>query len=153
MPGVYNHLGIQFMYPDNWEIDQREAAVEENAVSVYSPGGAFWSLLVYPPDEDLDERTRDVVEALQKEYPEMDVRPVHEPLAGHELVGYDLNFFYYDLTHSAWVRGVHTPRANYVILCQAEDHEFDELEAVFRAITISLIRPPVRDQGSGVRVQ
>jgi len=137
------------MYPDNWEIDQRGAADEGYSVSVNSPGGAFWSLLVYPPDEDLGERTRDVVEALKKEYPEMDVEPVHEPLAGHDLVGYDLNFFYFDLTNTAWVRGVHTLRANYVILCQAEDHEFDEFEPVFRAITISLLRPAA--QASGVR--
>ena len=141
MPAVYDHLGIRFLYPDNWEIDESEASPERNAVSVYSPGGALWSLWVYPPDEDLDQRTREVVEALAKEYPEMDIEPVREPLAGHELVGYDLNFFYFDLTNTAWVRGLRTPRADYVILCQAEDHEFDELEAVFRAITISLLRP------------
>jgi hypothetical protein len=141
VPAVYDHLGIRFLYPDNWEVDTSDASDERNSISVYSPGGALWSLMVYPPDEDLDERTLEVVEALQKEYPEMDIEPVREPLAGHELAGYDLNFFYLDLTNTAWVRGLRTPRASYVILCQAEDREFDEIEAVFRAITISLLRP------------
>ena len=141
MPAVYDHLGVKFLYPDNWEIDASEASEEGSAITVYSPGGALWSLWVYPPDEDIEPRTHEVVEALRKEYPELDVEPVREPLAGHELVGYDLNFFCLDLTNTAWVRALHTPRANYVILCQAEDREFEVFEAVFRAITISLLRP------------
>ncbi len=59
--------------------------------------------------------------------------------AGRSLVGYDLNFFFLDLTNTARIRCVGTERATYTVFCQAEDREFERIEPVFRAMTTSLL--------------
>jgi len=71
--------------------------------------------------------------------------PTREVIAGHEMVGYDLSFFYMDLTNTALVRCLRSDRATYAVFCQAEDREFDEVRTVFQAITASLLsglKPP-----------
>ena len=37
MPAVYEKMGIRFMYPDNWTLDEEEALHGNQSVSVYSP--------------------------------------------------------------------------------------------------------------------
>ncbi len=64
---------------------------------------------------------------------------VSQLISGHELVGYDLNFFYLDLTNTALIRCIRTDRATYAVFCQAEDREFDRVHAVFDAMTTSLL--------------
>jgi hypothetical protein len=133
-------LGVSFQYPDNWVLDESETEAGEGEVAVYSPGGSFWSLAVYPPNLDAKQLASEAMAALKKEYPEADVEPVTETIAGEELAGYDLNFFYLDLTNTALVRSLKTARSNYVIVCQAEDREFERIAPVFRAITTSLLQ-------------
>ena len=60
-------------------------------------------------------------------------------VAGHGLVGYDLNFFFLDLTNTACVRSLRTDQATYTIFCQAEDREFVQIRPVFLAMTTSLL--------------
>ena len=157
MPATYDRQGISFQYPDNWELDEGEPFAERNSVTVFSPGGAFWALMIYPPDDDLDERMDDIIKALRGEDPEMDVETATERLAERDLVGFDLNFFYMDLTNTAIIRSWRTPQGSFVALWQAEDREYAEIEEVFRAITISLLwsqgapRLAERGRGSGVR--
>jgi hypothetical protein len=69
----------------------------------------------------------------------LEAEPVHETLAGHDAIGYDLNFYYLDLTNTAAVRSLKTRRHCYTIFYQAEDREFDEVQKVFQAITVSLM--------------
>jgi len=139
MPAVYDKMGIRFQYPDNWTVDEGEALTERNSVSVYSPGGAFWTVVVCPPSEDPGKLADDVLGAMRQEYDNLDAEPVTETVAGRELVGYDLNFYCLDLTNTARVRGVATAAATYIIHCQAEDREYRTAGEVFRAITASLL--------------
>ncbi len=137
-------LGVSFQYPDNWSLDDSQTKSGEGEVTVYSPGGAFWSLAVYAGDQDAAKLAAEALEALKKEYPDADVEPVTQTIAGRDLAGYDLNFFYLDLTNTALVRSLKTPQRCYVIVCQAEDREFDRIEPVFRAITTSLLQEVVK---------
>ncbi len=77
---------------------------------------------------------------MRQQYDELDAVEIHETVAGQDLVGYDMNFYCLDLTNTAQVRGYRNTDAAYVIFCQADDREFAEVEEVFRAITISLLR-------------
>ena len=77
---------------------------------------------------------------MRQQYDELDAEEVHETVAGHELVGYDMNFYCLDLTNTAQVRSYRTDDAAYVVFCQADDREFAEIEEVFRAITMSFFR-------------
>jgi len=139
MPLEYRKLDIHFQYPDNWTLDEEDAAAGSKSVTVYSPGGAFWTLSIHPPGTDPARLSEAALEAMREEYKEVESEEVHETLAGHDLIGHDLNFYYLDLTNTAWVRSVQAERATYTIFHQAEDRELKEIEPVLRAMTVSFL--------------
>jgi hypothetical protein len=139
MPGVYEKMGIRFLYPDNWILDEEEAPQDSFSVTIYSPRGAFWSLVVHATGSDPKALAIAALKTLQTEYPDSEAEPVSEQIGGQTISGYDLNFFYLDFTSTALIRGFRTASASCLVLCQAEDREFVELAPVFRAITTSLL--------------
>ena len=139
MPAVYDKLGIRFQYPDNWTLDESAALAGERSVSVHSPGGAFWSIVLHDPDTDPGELAAAALEALQAEYRDSESEAVHEQIGQHAIEGYDLNFFYLDFTNTALIRAFRTSSGVSLVLCQAEDNELNVLGPVFRAITASLL--------------
>jgi hypothetical protein len=140
MPAEFNKLGISFQYPENWALDEEDALAGRKSVTVYSPGGAFWSVSVHPNSADPLSLARAAVDAMKAEYEELEAEKTQETVAGREMVGYDLNFYFLDLTNTASVRCIRTDRATYAVFCQAEDREFDVIRAVFRAMTTSFLR-------------
>lgn len=140
MPAVYEKLGIRFQYPENWSLDEKDALDGENAVAVYSPGGSFWSVVIYDASLPPEELVEAALTAMRQEYDNLDAEQVREAVAGQKLVGYDLNFYCLDLTNTALIRGIRRGDATYLIYSQADDREFADLEQVFRAITASLLK-------------
>ncbi|MBN8627659.1 MAG: hypothetical protein J0M17_19450 [Planctomycetes bacterium] len=139
MPATFNKLGLQFVYPDNWSVDETEALEGAASVTVYSPGGSFWSVSLHPRETPPQELVRSAVKALKQTYDELDAEDVTQDLAGKHLIGSDVNFYCLDLTNTAQVRAFAAPNYNVVILCQADDREFAEIEQVFQAMTFSLL--------------
>ena len=139
MTAIYDKMGIQFQYPENWTLDENEALTENNSISVYSPSGAFWTVMIYPPGEDAAKLAADVLSAMRGEYDNLDAEAVQETIDGHRLLGYDLNFYCLDMTNSAVVRSLQLPAQTMVIHYQAHDREFGSIEPVFRAMTTSLL--------------
>jgi hypothetical protein len=140
MPAVYKKLGISFSYPENWELDETDALEGGQAVTLNSPGGgAFWTVSVHSRTADPAKLAKAALKALKEEYDSLESQPVRENVAGWELVGYDFNFYCFDLTSTAAVRSVRTKRATYTIFYQGEDREFAEVEHVLQAMTISLL--------------
>jgi hypothetical protein len=138
MPARYAKLGIQFQYPENWTLDESDAIQGDYSVSVFSPGGAFWSIIKHPRSTSPRQLVEAALQAMRQEYDELDADPVDETCGTQTLVGCDINFYCLDLTNTAMLRAFRTTQASYLILCQADDCEFQEVEAVFRAITRSL---------------
>jgi hypothetical protein len=77
---------------------------------------------------------------LRSEYEEIEVELESEVVEGFKVTGFTVNFFYLDLTNTCWLRGIETPAANYLLICQAEDREFAQVELVFRAMLASVLR-------------
>lgn len=140
MPAVFNKLGLHFVYPDSWSVDEDQTDDNNSVVTVYGPGGAFWSLTIHPAEADPQALADAAVEALRGEYEQLDVEPIVAKMAGKKLVGYELNFYYLDLTSTAWFHAVRHGDATHLIYCQAEDRDLDEVAPVFAAITTSLLR-------------
>jgi hypothetical protein len=140
MPGQFDDLGISFQYPDNWSLDAQEAPDGRKSVTVFSPTGAFWSISIHPQVTDLMGLALEAIDAIREEYGDTDVVEVEETVSGHELTGYDLNFFSMDLTSTARIRCFRSDQAALAVFCQAEDSDFERLYRVFDAITISLLR-------------
>ncbi len=139
MPSTYDNLGVHFLYPDNWVLEEEDAPDQTPSVTVQSPGGAFWSLAIHSPASDPTDLAEAALEALQVEYPDSEAEPVTERIAGQLIDGFDFHFFYLDFVNTALIRGFRTAEASCLLLCQAEDRELDELGVVFRAITTSLL--------------
>lgn len=140
MPATFDNLGIIFQYPDNWQLDEEEVRAGQSAVTVFSPGGAFWSVAVHPASADPARMAQAALDAMRKEYEGMEAEPVNETIAGHDLIGFDLNFFCLDLTNSASIRSLRVDGATYTIFFQSEDREYREIGLVFDAMTLSLLR-------------
>jgi hypothetical protein len=138
MPAQFQKSGLSFMYPENWTLDEDELSGDKS-VTVYSPGGGFWSVAVHHGSADPSNLAQAALEVMKKEYKDLEVQEVNETLAGRNMIGYDLNFFLLDFTNTAQIRILKCNQATYTILCQAEDREYEQIERVFQAITISLI--------------
>ncbi len=139
MPAIYEKLGIKFQYPENWTLDEGEALEGEKSVSVYSPGGAFWSVMIHPRSQAPEKLVDAALQTMKQVYDELDAETVAETIGRVDLVGCDMNFYCLDLTNTAAVRSGYTDDATLVVFWQADDRELGEVEAVFRAITLSLL--------------
>jgi hypothetical protein len=137
MPAFFDHLGVQFQYPESWTVETSEND-EGNDVTVYSPEGAFWSLTIHDRGEP-ESLAEHAVAAMQEEYDELDCEEVDDAIAGQPLTAYDLNFYCLDLTNTAQIRAFRRDGRTFLLIWQAEDREFDLIAPVFRAITTSLI--------------
>jgi hypothetical protein len=135
----FDRFGLAFEHPDNWMIDTEDSEGRFATVTVYSPRGGFWSVSGHAAGGDPGELAAAVVSEMREEYRELDVEAATDEFAGRSLAGFDLNFYCLDLTNTAQVRTLATPTAIYLILCQAEDREWDELAPVFAAITTSFV--------------
>jgi hypothetical protein len=140
MPATFDQFGLRFDYPDNWVVEQGEDIDGDQQVVVSSPHTAFWQLSKHPAGTELEPLFDEVLSALRSEYQEIEVDPADEVIDGHLIVGFSVNFFCLDLTSTCWVRGFETPEANYLLICQAEDREFDQVELVFRAMLSSVLQ-------------
>ncbi len=140
MPATFDHFGIRFDYPDNWSIEIQDDSQQRELVVVSSPHTAFWQLSKHPSDKDFEPLFDEALAALRSEYNDLDVESTDEILEGHLIEGYTVNFFYLDLTSTCWVKGFETPSGNFLLIAQAEDREFEQVQQVFQAMLASVLR-------------
>jgi len=143
MPAVYQQFGVRFLYPENWSLLDEETDEWPRTVTLQSPETGFWTLLVYPPDQDARQAVLAVIDPIREVYPDLEVLPAKETIADAEAKGVDIAFFYLDLLVEARIRCVKTPSAVILWHYQAESREFDTVEPVFRAIATSLLQTQV----------
>jgi hypothetical protein len=139
MPAEFRKLGIAFQYPENWSLDEEDALAGRRSVTLVTPGGGFWCVGIHPRGTDPGKLAKAAVDAMEQEYKEVEIEEIQETFVGREMVGYDLNFYYLDLINTAQIRCFQTEQATYSVFYQAEDREFDRIQAVFRAITTSFL--------------
>ena len=143
MTATYEQSGLQFLYPENWTLDNREDSSQPWEVSVHSPTGSFWSLTVYDGFHDLDKLGEKMLTVLKQDYSDIlfEYQMAEHEIGGHTSHGYDVDFFYLDFLVSAKLRTFQLEQCACLVLYQAEIRDFDELERVFEAITHSLLSP------------
>jgi len=139
MPAKYRGGGIVFQYPENWTLEEDEALAGNRVVTVNSPGGGFWTAAIHPHLADPQQLMSSILGAMEEEYQSLEVEEIREDLAGQEMTGYNLNFFFLDLTNTAQIRWLRCNDAIYTIFCQAEDQEYDRIQRIFQAMTYSLL--------------
>jgi hypothetical protein len=137
MTARFKQDGIQFLYPENWEMDRQETDGGWT-VSVQSPATAFF-MLSYDADMPDSELMADTaLEALRSEYPGLESEEAVESLAGQPAVGHDVRFFSLDLTNTGWLRSFYGGAGTVLAMWQANDLELDRLGPVLKAICASI---------------
>ncbi|MBX3424705.1 MAG: hypothetical protein KF688_03395 [Pirellulales bacterium] len=139
MPAVCQLRDALFEYPENWDIDD-DATGEDGHAVVVSPGTGVWQVSQYPVDADIESLFDEALSALRKEYRGMEVSPATDMIDGRPLDGFDVTFIYLDLIVTVWLRGYRSPQSLFLIMCQGEDRELEQLGPVFHAISASLMR-------------
>ncbi len=128
------------MYPENWRVTDEQATPSEYEVSVQAPGGGFWSLHVFAHPTNPAGLADQVVQSMRQEYDSLESQDVTEVIGDAEAVGSDMDFFCLDFVVTARARAFRKGPRTYLVLYQAESREFEQIEPVFRAMTISLLR-------------
>jgi len=142
---LYDKLGIRFQYPENWKIREEETKEWPRSVVAESPGGAFWALHVYPDEQDCRLLSDQVAGAMRAEYDSLESAPpadleMLEAMIEGEIIGQDMTFYCLDFLVMARVRCFHSHGKTFVTLSQAEDRDFEELNLVFQAMTVGLLK-------------
>ena len=135
MTAIYDKLGVRFMYPENWEIMDEDPQAEPRTIA-----GAFWSVTIYNSPVDESEIAASALAALREEYEELEEEPVRESIADIDAFGYDVEFYVQQLVAAARIRVFPCGGHKVLLLCQAEDREFERLDPVFRAMTLSYLQ-------------
>jgi hypothetical protein len=143
MPAVFDNFGVRFMYPENWSLMDLEAVDWPRTVTVQSQNTGFWTLHVYPPQQEAQPLVDELAAAISEEFGELEVLPAQETFGDTPARGVDIAFFCLDLLVEAKIRYVHTPSATLLWHYQAESREFEQIEPVFQAIAVSLLRTHV----------
>jgi hypothetical protein len=143
MPAVYENFGVRFLYPENWSITDELDEDWPRSVTVQSPETGFWSLHVYPPDQEIRPVVKELIAAIQTEFTDIEVLPTKETIGQTPTSGVDLAFFYLDLLVEAKIRCLRTPSSTLIWLYQAESREFESVEPVFQAMAVSLLQTQV----------
>lgn len=136
----FDRDGLRFDFPEDWALDVDPDAWGGPSVTVLSPGGGLWSVMVNREEDRSDGPAEAVAEQMRREYDDVDVEPAADEIEGRRLAGYDFHFISLDLTVTATVRVLVSGRHTHVVFCQADDREWDEIVPVFNAMTTSLVR-------------
>ena len=138
MTAIYERSGVSFQYPENWQLDENRSE-EATDVLVRSPGGAIWSLSMFPRACDPAEVAGESLRAMQAEYPELESELVEDTLTDVGLIGFDIDFICLDFIVTVSLRAFRLGDHTLCVTAQAESRDFDSLAEVFRAMTFSLI--------------
>lgn len=143
MPAVFERFGVRLMYPENWSLMDLEVEDWPRTVTIQSTDTGFWTLHVYPPGTETDSLVEELTQAIRAEFGELEVLPAVEVFGDTATSGVDIAFFLLDLLVEAKIRYVHTPSATLLWHYQAESREFEQIEPVFQAIAVSMLRTHV----------
>lgn len=140
----YDDLGVQFIYPRNWFVRTETLDKGTYTITVDSPEGSFWALAIMPKGEDLDNAAREIVKSMKAEYDELEETEVKRYVADMTLTGYEIDFFYLDLSSTAVALKFEDERRGYVIYWQTCERlslndEGNSRVDIFNAMTHTLI--------------
>ena len=141
MTATFDKAGIRFHYPENWEVVDENVLDGPHTVSLQSPGGGFWSVMIYDQGTETSTLLRETLGQMREEYEGLESSVIFDEFEGTEATGYEMFFYCLDFLVSARAFVLKAASGQVLLmLWQAEDRDFMNYEPVFRAITISLLR-------------
>lgn len=137
MDRLYRKAGIQFRYPQDWQLSE-EGGTSEFSVTVNGEGTSFWSITLLR-DRPSPEHVLDAaVDAFRDDYPEVDVYPTMTEIAHRPAFARDIEFVCLEMLNSAFLRAFQSAQYTVFVFYQTTDTELDEVAPIFEAISDSV---------------
>ena len=141
MTVIYDKLGIRLVYAEGWKVTEDELDAEPRTLSIESPSGGFWELMLYSDLRDGDELTGEALSVLGEEYENLETSAYTTEFVDVAASGLDIYFYHLDLLIHTRIMTAPFGDKTALLLWQAEDRDFDALEPVFRAMATTLLNP------------
>ena len=133
----YHNHGVQFDYPDIWEISEVRDD-DDVIITVSMSETCFWTLRLLPACPPPPQVVESCVEAFKDEYEEVDVESVSAKLAEMPAVASHLSFFCLEMLNSVGLQSVRTSDFTLLLWWQGVQHELAETEPIFEHMTRSV---------------
>jgi hypothetical protein len=144
MVATFDRAGLRFSYPENWTITDEAVVDWPRTVSVQSPGSGFWTVVQYETGVEPATLLEEALQEMRTQYENLESTAISEQFDDTEVLGYEMYFYCFDFLVCARALAMRADNGMvYLILWQAEDRDYSNVETVFRAITTSLIREQV----------
>ena len=145
MTKIYDGLGVSCMYPENWSLTEDTDEGRVVGFTIESPTTAFMTVTQYPWTVAPREALVQAQDIMKSEYDnleydevdpelEFDGQPLADSRAG------DAHFYYLDLLVVSKFVAFTVDRKTFLVQIQAEDRDYQELELVFKAMMISMLK-------------
>ena len=84
MTACYDQAGLCFQYPENWRLEKDDttdgdapaARDGSDSVTIYSPGGSFWTVVRHAGAQDPQALVETSFRTMKEEYENLDAEPV-----------------------------------------------------------------------------
>ncbi|MCC9599806.1 hypothetical protein LOC67_04465 [Stieleria sp. JC731] len=138
MPAQFDSFGIRFLYPDNWEVAQRDEDEGDQGVTLDIPGGGFLAIERTQADR-VDELVEGIVGAITSEYDHPERDQTSMEVLPEDTKATDLRFYYLDLLIVSRLVVLDNlpdwPEEDVLVVqLQAESRDFDKNEPILAAI-------------------
>jgi len=136
---VFEKHGLKIQYPENWQLQENAAEQQALEIQIAAPSGAFWSLLAFSEEVDALDLMSEIIESIHDNYESVESNSATQKIGEFNAIGFDNYFFCLDLLVCNRMRCVELVTHQLLVTYQAENREFDQMEAVFDAITFSML--------------
>ena len=134
---TYQNHGIQFLYPDIWEIEEQQDG-DDVIVTVTNSETCFWTVRILAAGPPPPQVVESCVSAFEEEYEDAEVEKSNDSLAQMPAYGRDVDFFCMELMNSVALRSVRLTDFTLLLWWQSTHHELSEVRPVFDQMTQSL---------------
>ncbi|MBL8889035.1 MAG: hypothetical protein JNL67_03595 [Planctomycetaceae bacterium] len=135
----YRHNRIQFAYPDNWELQPPEQAELPHEISVESPEGCLWMVTIFSATNDPKKLFSEALQSFSDNYQDFEYEAIKATGELKPEKSVQAHFFCLDFLITAKIQIFVQRPFVYLIVQQAENRLYERSEAVFEAITASLL--------------
>lgn len=137
----YTQYGIRFEYPEDWQMDDGEAA-DARTITVNSGETSFWCLSIFEDCPSIESVLDAAIAAFEEEYEEVDVSATEEThldsFVDQEIVARDVEFVCLELVNTACLRAIAAEQFTLLVLYQGTDFELAQTGRTLERITESL---------------
>ncbi len=141
MTVVYDKVGVRLIYAEGWKITEDDLNSEPRTLSFESPNGGTWELMLYSHERDLEDLTDEALAVMREEYDQLETTICKTSFGDVDAEGHDIYFYHLDLLIRCRIVAAPFGEQTVLLLLQAEDRDFDELEPVFQAMATTLLNP------------